>query len=100
VTDMYGNHAFVFGSARPASSAGTVQFGDHNQPMQVVAASRQEGGLPQEYWGSNSGLAWTDTRGERLRKQESKDASAKLDASERKMNDLSSEVWGSAFVAA
>eukprot|EP00434_Breviolum_minutum_P003474 symbB.v1.2.003055.t1/scaffold161.1/size290820/6 len=72
-----------------------LRFGDRSPPIQVVAANREEGGLPREYWGSNSSLAWTDLRGERLRKQaDVKEAGMRMDASERKLQDLSSEVFG------
>lgn len=102
VTTLYGYNALPFGSATPVpqgslavATTPVVRFGDRSPPIQVVIANREEGGLPREYWGSTSNLAWTDLRGERLRKQEVKEAGMRMDASQRKLQDLSSEVFGS-----
>lgn len=108
VTDIYGHNVLAIGAAvktlskpkpeegLPRSTLPTrVRFGDHGEPIEVVEARREGGDLPRDFWASQSGLEWTDLRGERVRTQDVKEASRKLDAAQRKMRELSSEVLGS-----
>ncbi|CAE7579436.1 UGT2B20 [Symbiodinium natans] len=111
VTDIYGHNVLALGTVAktiskpksdadlPGSGPGLVRFGDHGEPIQVVEARREGGDLPRDFWTSESGLAWTDLRGERLRTQDVKEANKNMDAVQRKMRELSSEVSEIWFVS-
>eukprot|EP00931_Biecheleriopsis_adriatica_P023944 TRINITY_DN15011_c0_g1_i2.p1 TRINITY_DN15011_c0_g1~~TRINITY_DN15011_c0_g1_i2.p1 ORF type:complete len:515 (+),score=76.19 TRINITY_DN15011_c0_g1_i2:42-1547(+) len=79
----------------PSSSTPIVCFGPVHAPIPIVPANRGEGGIPSEFWATSSGLDWKDMRGERTRSQGAKARTVSLDAGQRKLHELSSEVFGS-----
>lgn len=69
-----------------------VRFGEAGEQMKVVTANKDTGAIQREF----ATLDWADVRCERMRQQNtgSRTERSGLDASGRKMQDLSSEVLG------
>jgi len=98
-TMLQGYGAVQVGNLPRAADGGAVasqryvSFGVGNEPMRMVPASRSDA-IPREYAATSSTLNWSDDRNEKLRDQACRDSRKHLNASQRKVTELSSEVLG------
>lgn len=82
--------------AAPAVLA-SPRLGQVPDPVQVVHAARDSGAIPREFRATGTNLQWSDMRSETMqcRGQDFHQGRNAMDASQRKRQDMSSEVFGS-----
>lgn len=92
-----GHGVIECGSTEGCGEAGYVRFGHKAEPHAVVQARHPRADtIPREFRSTNSKLDWLDTRAERssCRDSDKMQCQSNLNASTRKVRELSSEVFG------